>query len=195
MDGKGILAMTTASTMTPPSRKSDGDVFTAIMMTILIGGTILIFWNSRALTPDFVDRANADGPSGWLILATVIIMASLSAMGFIGLWRRLTVTTLLAAPMMWFGMIYTMACILPSDYDGEWNRYTRTMDPLPQQYEDLAEAKKLPAVAAMIRKASADGNINRGEAYDILHSQTYYDASAEKWRRDQEATRRKVLAP
>lgn len=100
--------MTTASTMTSPSRKSDGDVFTAIMMTILIAGTILIFWNSRALTPDFINRANADGPSGWLILATIVIMASLSAMGFIALWRRLTLTTLLAAPMIWFGMNYTM---------------------------------------------------------------------------------------
>ena len=187
--------MTTASNVTPPSKESDGGLFTAILMTILIGGTILIIWNSRALTPDFVDRANADGPSGWLILAPIIVMVSLGALGFIGLARQWTLTALVATPLMWFSMIYTAACIMPSDYDGEWNRYTRAMDPLPQQYEDLAEAKQLPSVAVLIRKASSDGRIERGEAYDILHSPTYYDASAEKWRRDQEATRRKVLAP
>lgn len=187
---------TTTSAVTPPSDKdSEGGVFTAILMTILIGGTILIFWNSRALTPDFIDRANADGPDGWLILTTLIIMLSLGALGLIGLMRRSILTSLLAMPLMWFSMIYMMACIMPSDYDGEWNPYTRAMDPRPRQYEELAEAKQLPSVAAMIRKASADGRISRGEAYDILHSQTYYDASAEKWRRDQEATRRKVLAP
>lgn len=187
--------MTTASTMTPPSRESEGDILTAILMTILIAGTVLIFWKSRALTPDFIDRANADGLSGWLTLAAVIIMMSTVVVGLIGLSRKWTLATLIAAPLIWFGMIYTMACIMPSDYDGGWNRYTRAMDPLPQQYNDLAEAKKLPAVAVLIRKASSDGRINRGEAYDILHSQTYYEASAEKWRKDQEAIRRKVLAP
>lgn len=187
--------MTTASNMTPPSRKSEGDILTAILMTILIAGAVIIFWKSRALTPDFIDRANAGGPSGWLILATVIIMTSTVVVGLIGLSRKWTLATLLAAPLMWFGIIYTMACIIPSDYDGGWNRYTRAMDPLPQQYEDLAEVKKIPAVAVLIRKASSDGHIDRGEAYDILHSQIYYEASAEKWRQDQEATRRKVLAP
>jgi hypothetical protein len=187
---------TTTSTVTPPSNKeSEGGVFAAILMTILIGGTILIILNSRALTPDFIDRANADGPDGWLILTTTAVMLSLGALGFIGLMRQWILTTLMATPLMWFSMIYTMACIMPSDHDGEWNRYTRAMDPLPQQFEDLAEAKQLPDVAALIRKASSDGRIDRGEAYDILHSPTYYDASAEKWRRDQEETRRKALAP
>jgi hypothetical protein len=187
--------MTTASNSTPPSRKSDGGVFAAILMTILIGGTVLIFWNSRALTPDFIDRANADGPDGWLLLGSIVTTIALMTIGFLSLKRESWTSTVISTLTLWLSMAYMMACIMPSDHDGEWNRYTRAMDPLPQQYEDLAEAKKLPAVAVLIRRASSDGRIDRGEAYDILHSQTYYDASAEKWRRDQEATRRKVLAP
>lgn len=187
--------MTAASTMTPPSKESEGGVFAAILMTFLIGGTILIFWNSRALTPDFIDRANADGPSGWLLLGSTITIIALMTIGFLSLTRDSWTSTVISTLLLWLGMAYMMACIIPSDYDGEWNRYTRTMDPLPQQFEDLAEAKQLPTVAALIRKASSDGRIDRGEAYDILHSATYYDASAEKWRRDQEATRRKVLTP
>lgn len=187
---------TTTSAVTPPSDKdTEGAILTIILMAILIGGTVLIFWNSRALTPDFIDRANADGPGGWPGLASLIILLSLGALGFVGMMRRWTLTTLVTTPLMWLSMVYSMACIMPSDYDGEWNPYTRAMEPLPRQYEELAEAKQLPSVEAMIRNASTDGRIDRGEAYDILHSRTYYDASAEKWRRDQEATRRKVLAP
>lgn len=193
--------MTTYTHQSPPLDEGevdgtpDGRIFGFVFFGIVTVGTVLILWNGRALTPDFVDRANADGPSLLVMLGAFALCFGLLGLAAMAMTRQWILTSIAATLGGWFAMMWMMASLLPADYDGEYNPYTRRMDPLPSQYEDLAAAKALPAVAAQIRKAAADGRIDRGEAHDILNGETYYAASAEAAEREREKVRRKVLAP
>jgi len=187
------------TTPSPTERKAEqttGDVVAmTVFVAILVIGSVLILWNGRALTPDFVDRAEADGPSLMLTLGAFTAILGFGFISGIACLCRMMLTSFLFVIAAWFTMVWTMASLMPFDFDGRFNPYVRRMDPLPSQYEDLAAAKSLPAVAAQIRTATADGRVDRGEAHDILNGETYYAASAEAYRRKQETLRRKVLAP
>lgn len=183
----------TSETVAP--KPADHRHFSAVFFAILALGTGVILCNGRALTPDFVDRANADGPNLVIMLVAFATIFGLLGLAAVTMSRQWILTGLVTSIGGWFTMMWVIASIFPSDYDGEYNAYTRRLDPLPSQYEDLAAAKSLPAVAAQIRTAAADGRIDRGEAHDILNGETYFAASAEASERERAAVRRKVLAP
>jgi hypothetical protein len=194
---------TNTDVLQQPSSPSDGTaqdkpgeaIVTNALVGILVVGSSVIFWNSRALTPDFVDRANADGPSLMLTIGAFAAMFGLAFVSAIACMRRMMITSCLLMIVTWFTLVWTIGSLIPYDFDGRFNPYVRRMDPLASQYEGLAAAKSLPAVADRIRGATTDGRLDRGEAYDILHGETYYAASAEAAAHERAAVRRKVLAP
>ena len=194
--------MTDDTTATQSSTRDDTDMDTtkidAIVRKIFFGlfalFSILILWNGRALTPDFVDRANADGLDLSIMFTAFGTTFALLILGAFAISRRRVLTAMALVLAGWFAMMWMMGSLLRTDYDGRYNPYTRAMDPLASQYEDLADAKALPTVAAMIRTAAADGRIDRGEAHDILDSRTYSEASAAQQQRRQAEVRRELLA-
>jgi hypothetical protein len=170
------------------------NVIGTVFFGLLAVFSILIVSNGRELTPDFVDRANADGLSPWIMFGAFTTTFGLLILGAYALSRRQALAAMALILAGVFAMMWMLASLLRTDYDGEYNPYTRAMDPLTSQYEDLAAAKSLPVVAALIRTAAGDGRIDRGEAHDILNSRTYYDAGAAEYQRRQAKVRREVLA-
>lgn len=195
--------MTDDTTATPSPSHDGADMDTtridAIVGKVFLGivavFSVLMLCNGRALTPDFVDRANADGLDLSIMCAGFTTTFGLLILGAFAISRRRVLTAMTSVLGGWFAMMWMMASLLRTDYDGRFNPYTRAMDPLASQYEDLAAAKALPAVAVLIRTAAADGRIDRGEAHDILNSETYWDASEKEYQRRQAAVRRQVMNP
>jgi hypothetical protein len=187
---------TTPSTTERRARQTTGDAIelTVFIITLVVG-TAFILWNGRALTPDFVDRANAEGSSEMLDIGSIAAMLGFTLICAVTLVKKMIRTSSFFMVAAWFTMVWTMASLARPDYDGRFNPYVRRMDPLPWQYEDLTAAKALPAVAAQIRAAAKDGRIDRGEAHDILDSRTYSDARAVEFRRRQAVMRREILKP
>lgn len=164
-----------------------------MLMAIIAIGSVAIFSNSRSLTPDFVDRVNADRWGILLTLGSILAGVVLLLGSGAAILRRKNATGNVLMLAGVFAMVWWAACVIPSDYEGKYNPYVRRMEPLESQSEQLLEAKSLPPVANQIRQAASDGRIDRGEAHDILNSRSYFDARAVEYQGRQAETRRKLL--
>ena len=174
--------------------RRDSRAFTAALVATGVAG-MLIVTQSDHLMPDALQRSAVDPrTAGMMVLGG---MAAFILSLFVGAAAMINAPR----PFGWIGgfvwwttaaWIVTMLWTL--DPNGVTNPYVRAAPATQRDYARLAEVRGLPPVAALIRRATADGVLTRGEARDVLEGDVLAKARVADAKRRADADRAAVLA-